>query len=448
MNKITRNIIIGIGVLILFTFYFLFNGKKKDEQFITAIVKRTDLIVEVVSTGELKSKNSTVIYGPNELRNLGIRNIKITNIVAEGTIVNEGDYVASLDPSEVGGKLTELKRELEQKQAEYKSALLDTSLTHQQERDNITDLKEQIETTEIELKQSKYEPPAVQRQIEMRLEKAQRNYSRALIKFDLKKEQSIAKVAKVLSEVLSIKEEIAKINDVMNRLTILSPQKGMINYIKDWSGNKIKSGSSIGTWSTEIASLPDLSEMLSITYVNEIDISKINKGQTVVVTLDALPDKSLEGIIVEVANMGEQRPNTDAKVFEVQVKLLDTSSLIKPAMTTTNKILINEYSNELIIPIEGVFSNDSIQYVYKKEGIIFKQEIITGKSNESHIIVKHGLNEGDEISLIKPEKSEELEVQYIEESIKQMELDKKSSIKTQQQDSTASEKINIDDIFK
>lgn len=55
-----------------------------------------------------------------------------------------------------------------------------------------------------------------------------------------------------------------------------------------------------------MATLPDLSKMITKTYVNEIDISKVKVNQKVDISIDAFPDKKLSGVVTEVANIGEQ----------------------------------------------------------------------------------------------------------------------------------------------
>ena len=79
--------------------------------------------------------------------------------------------------------------------------------------------------------------------------------------------------------------------------------------------------------------------MISTTYVNEVDIRKVAKGQHVNIGLDAFPDKKLSGEVISVANVGEQRPNSDAKVFEVKVVIAESDTTLRPAMSTANEII-------------------------------------------------------------------------------------------------------------
>ena len=88
----------------------------------------------------------------------------------------------------------------------------------------------------------------------------------------------------------------------LQSLQVTAPQNGMLVYYSNWNG-KVKPGSTINTWNPIIASIPDLTEMISKTYVNEIDISKVKKGQSVSLSVDAFAEKSISGEIISVANI-------------------------------------------------------------------------------------------------------------------------------------------------
>ncbi len=115
----------------------------------------------------------------------------------------------------------------------------------------------------------------------------------------------------------------------------------MVIYVKEWNGKKKTVGlAGRRRGSPTVATLPDLSQMESITYVNEIDVRKIASGQPVVLTLDSDPEQEARRARSRsVANVGEQRPNTDAKVFEVKVLLIEQAdTTLRPGMTTGNAV--------------------------------------------------------------------------------------------------------------
>ena len=143
----------------------------------------------------------------------------------------------------------------------------------------------------------------------------------------------------------------------------------MIIYKRDRMGAKRKVGSSISPWDNVVATLPDMSSMMSKTYVNEIDVSKVKTGQHVEIVVDAFPEKSYTGTVTSVANIGEQLPNADAKVFEVLIEVDGSDPILRPSMTTGNKIITKTINDVTFIPLESVQAGpDSIPFVYLKNG--------------------------------------------------------------------------------
>lgn len=212
-----------------------------------------------------------------------------------------------------------------------------------------------------------------------------------------------------VSSLNQAKNKLQQFNNLLKELTVRAPKKGMVIYHRSWDGTKQRSGSIMYVWENIVAEFPDLSQMISKTYVNEIDISKVKKGQSVTIGIDAFPEKRFSGIVTEVANMGEQMQNSNAKVFEISIGINESDPILRPAMTTKNIILTSEINDVKFIPLEGLFNNDSISYVFLRQGVrIVKKQVIPGQSNENEIIIKAGLNPNDEILLSQPEKSEDI----------------------------------------
>ena len=178
----------------------------------------------------------------------------------------------------------------------------------------------------------------------------------------------------------------------------------MVVYYRDWSGRRRSVNSTINYWDPQIAELPDLTQMESITYVNEIDIQKVEKGQKVQIGLDANPDKKLEGVVKQVASIGEQRRNSDSKVFEVIISVIDTDTTLRPAMTTSNIISIASVDSVVYIPLECIHTINDTTYVYKISGGNPVLQIVElGLINDNDVIIVNGITRQDEISLSLPE---------------------------------------------
>src|SRR6266850_2571263 len=193
------------------------------------------------------------------------------------------------------------------------------------------------------------------------------------------------------------------VQDVMAGFTIRAPGPGMVIYVKEWNGRKRTTGSQVNAWEPGVATLPDLTQMESVTYVNEIDVRKLAVGQAVVVTLDADPTKHLTGKVGSVANVGEQRPNADAKVFEVKVTIMEADTTLRPGMTTGNAIETLKLGVALYVPLEALGSVEGIPFVYRQDGgQVTKQEVITGPMSDDEVVIIRGLEENDRVLLSPP----------------------------------------------
>ena len=414
-----RNLIIGAGVVVglLITWFVVKGSKSSDQAEILANVKQGPFKVEIETTGELEAKNSVKILATASLRDFDIWNVTINSIVEEGKVVKKGDWVASLDPSQFQSKFSQKQIELEKATSKFTQTQLDTTLQMRQSRDELINLKYGAEEKQIILEQSKFEPPASIKQAEINLEKANRAYEQALENYKIKKNQNIEKMREVAAERRKVKDEFDRMTAIMAMFTITAPEDGMVIYRKWWDGKPVKAGSQINLWDPTVATLPDLTKMMSKTYVNEVDVRKIQIGQRVEIGLDAYPDKKLSGVVQRIANVGEQRPNSDAKVFEVLVEIDGTDPSLRPSMTTANKVLVSIKDNSLFIPLECLHSSfDTITYVYRKDGMkIWKQEVVVAETNANDAVVSTGVETGDLIFLSIPPGMEEDEIALLPE---------------------------------
>ena len=374
------------------------------ESDIIVAVESGQFVVDVNTTGELEAKNSTEISGPSGLRNYRVYNVNIQDIIDEGTYVKKGQYVARLDPSELTTKIKDTQLELEEKESQYIQTQLDTTLQMREARDELINLKYAVEEKQLILEQSQFEPPATIKQAEIDLEKAKRAFQQAKENYEIKKQQNIAKMQEVAASRKKEKLELQGMMELQSKFVITAPEDGMLIYRKGWDGKPMKEGSQISAWDPVVATLPDMSEMNSVTYVNEVDIRKIKVGQQVEVGLDAFPDKKLTGKVTRVANVGESKPNSDAKVFQVTVELDDIDETMRPGMTTSNKIFTNVIDEATFIPLEALHNHqDSITYVYKRSGISYaKQEVQVGETNANSAQILMGLAPGEKLYLSIP----------------------------------------------
>jgi len=407
-------------VALLIAGYFVFFTESGSEEGtdITTKVKRDNLQIDVTVSGELEAKNSVQMLGPNGLRRARIWSVKIENIIPEGTVVKQGDWVAQLDASELMDRIQGEELELEESMSEYEQTRIDTAIELRAQRDKIINLEYDVDKAKLVLEQSQFEPPATIKQNELELEKAKRALEQGIGEYELLKEKSVSQMAEASAELRDDQRRVTFLKSLADEMVIKAPEQGMVIYARDWDGRKKTKGSQIETWRPLVATLPDLSTMISRTYINEVDISRIQEGQEVEIGLDAFPEKRLTGRVSQVANVGEQRPNSDAKVFEVTVEINESDTTLRPAMTTSNTIITNFVEDVLVIPLEAIHSQgDSLTYVFKRKGLsTVKQQVALGPKGNDMAVVSQGLEEEEEIFLSIPRNPDEKPIAYLEET--------------------------------
>lgn len=398
--------------------WFVFGGDTSDSVELTTSPKKGEFVVDVTTTGELRAKQSVEIRGPQGVREIRLFNLKIQRLIPEGTIVKEGDFVAELDRSEITGRLQDAMLELQQAQSQVTQVSLDSTLTLSQARDNLINLEYALEERQIAVDQSQYESPAVQRQAEIDLDKARRQLAQEKKNYVTKVKQAEAQMSEVEADLQEEQNEVNKIRALLQEFTVKAPAQGMVIYKRNYDGSKVTEGSDISAWNPTVAELPDFSYMESVTYVNEVDVQKVTEDQNVEIGLDAIPDKKLTGKVTSVANIGEQRPNSDSKVYEVIIAITESDSVLRPAMTTSNRVIVHRVPDAMYIPLETIHVQDSTSFVFKKDGLYpVMQQVELGLMNENEVIVHRGLSMDDVIYLSVPADTAGIERMFLEEEI-------------------------------
>jgi RND family efflux transporter MFP subunit len=372
------------------------------EAALTAPVKQGNFKVTVTTTGELRARKFVQIQGPNS-QSAGVYQTKITWMVPEGTVVKEGEKIAELDRGPAATRLQQVMLDNQKAQAEFTNASLDSTLNLSQAREDVRTAEYGLEEKKIAKEQAQYEAPTIRRQAEIDYEKAQRALDQSKKNLDTKTKQAVAKMTVAGAEVGRQQNNLKMVQDAMNGFTITAPSPGMVIYVREWNGKKKGVGSQWSPWDPTVATLPDLTQMESQTYVNEVDVRKLGVGQPVVISLDADPTKKLSGKVTGVANVGEQRPNQDSKVFEVKIDVAQADTTLRPGMTTSNAIEIASVPHVLSVPLDAVVSEGGYSYVYKMDGrTVVKQMVETGAMNDNEIVVKKGLTKDDRVLLTVP----------------------------------------------
>lgn len=407
-----RILYIAIPVILLLVLYFLFRGGETDYSQVTTNVKRGNFSALVFSSGQLESERSVTIDIPEKLkdRNLRIYELTITYLIEEGSPVDSGDFVATLDRKAVEEQIKLAQDEMDRLLTEFEDAKIDSNLNLSNQRDIIVNAGLDLDEKKIVMEESVYESPSIQKKAAMDLDKAVRRLEQEQKAYVLKRKQELNRVERRYINYRQILERHDELQKLFGSLEIIAPKAGIVTYFKQPWGEVTKTGSKVGMYNSIIATIPEMSNLISRTYINEIDISKVKVGQVVKMGIDAFPDKLLSGEVIAVANIGQAMPNSDAKVFEVKIKIFGKDKDLKPAMTTSNAIEAGNYADTLMVATDAIFENDSMKFVYVGKENPVKQVVWLGEENENFVLIRKGLKDGDVVWLTLPQNEEGLEI--------------------------------------
>lgn len=357
--------------------------------------------------GEINGLKATPIRAPKILgdRDLRLWSLKILDLTQDGKYVKKGDFIIQLDASRISSNMREEQQKLEKEMADLNNAKIDSAVTLTEMREDIKNAKLDLEYNKIDLEQSIYESAAYQRKAQMTYQKAENTIAKKQRDYLLEQNKLKMKVGRSAENVRKSQEKIEKFKQAMRAARITAPEDGIVIFGTSWDGQKHTKEGTVSTYefAPPIATLPDMSKVISETYVKEIDISKIKVGDEVRVSFDALEGVVINGKIHNIATVGEDHKDFDMKVFKVIIYLDETNDGLKPAMSSNNDIVLADYDEALYVPLDAVFRENGTKYVYlkSKEGIK-KQVVKTGLDNEEFVLIESGVKEGDRILLTMP----------------------------------------------
>ncbi len=157
--------------------------------------------------------------------------------------------------------------------------------------------------------------------------------------------------------------------------------------------------------------LPDTTEMIAAIRVQESLAGRVREGMNAMVTVDAAGGKTFTGRVDSIGVMAETGGWRDPNLREytVRVALDEPGTNLKPAMRCDAVVLVGSVPDALTIPVQAVFNDGAVRYVYVEKGGKFsRQPIRTGRRSESVVEINSGIEEGRVVLLRQPQPGEVL----------------------------------------
>lgn len=363
-------------------------------------IKRGDLVIGVVVTGELEAVDSTDIKPPA----LQIWNFKIASLADDGAEVKLGEPVVGFDASEQVRELENVQNEVESAKKKLEKKVVDAALARREEELALANAEAALRkatlkadtpgdlVASVDLQAQKLDQKAAQIALELAKNKAAQTRR--------SDETELASLRDKLTYATGRAELLAK---NIAKMQVTAPRAGTVVYPTGWRGEKKKVGDS--AWRMEVVlQIVGLDKMIGKGEVDEVDVARVAAAQPVSLRLDALPDVQLRGRVTEIAR--SVRPKSDAvpsKVVEIKLALDPTKAPLRPGMRFRGEVETERVANVVQIPSDAVFVTAEGPVAYRDSGGgIEAVPLVLGRRSSTMIEVQKGLEPGDRVSRSDP----------------------------------------------
>jgi HlyD family secretion protein len=387
----------------------------------TGSVARADLTSVVTASGEVK---------PNNYINLSAnaQGIIVQLLVREGDHVRKGQTVARIENIQATADVQAQRAGVAS--AEADSAATEAGLRVQDEaiRTQVATVdraKAELERAKINLERAKQ---LVQQLLSPRqdLDKANSDYESAaasvreaeahLSQLQTQLSQSRAQVSAAQKHITQAQANLTRFDDILAKHDVIAPLDGLVTYLPVRIGETVVPGIQNSAAST-VMTIADMSLITTELKVDETDIVNVSLGQPAEITIDAIPNRTFHGKVVEIGNTALSRTsglavsqsttsNQEAKDFKVVVAITDPAEEMRPGLSATAKITTATRKDVVTIPMQAltVRQKGDLEDAEEVQGVFVVngdkadfRKVETGITGITDIEVLKGLEPGDQI---------------------------------------------------
>jgi HlyD family secretion protein len=373
-------------------------------------VKRGDLDLNVVATGELRANHTMMLTAPP----VGGGALQITRLSHTGVPVKKGDIVIEFDPSEQHYKLEQNRSELLQAEQEITKAQADAAVLAAQDKVALLKARFDVRRAELDVQKNELVSAIDGKKNQLALEQAKRVL--AELEQDIQSHTASGQSTIYLAQEKRNKAKLAmdQAQQNIDKMRVPAAMDGLVSIQKnrDASGGFFFDGMTLPDYregdqvqpGSAIAEVIDSWEMEITAKINEHDRSNIKPGQPVEVEFNALPGEVFHGAVKTVGGMSRRQfwEENEGGKFDVAIQLPNINSRLRPGLTAQVVIRGDTKKNVLYAPRQALFLKDGKRVVYVKSGNGFEQrEVKIQNEGESRAAIE-GLQEGTAVALVDP----------------------------------------------
>src|SRR6185295_1484972 len=436
MNRRLSFVVCAVAVCLLAGSAF-WRGTSVDPSLV-ARVRKGSLTAQLTAGGILKPIQSITYRSP-----LAGREAEITELVAEGTRVNEGDLLLRLDTTDLQREVERVRQDVRQSQVDLQVAEIDRQeaaaavksvaegegalgveeartrlqlaekkaerLRHEHEqllplmeKGFIT--REELKRTADQLEQSEEELALARKRADVVIGLT---HPREKQRAQLQLAQKEASLENARAKAQEAQARLKQLVDQVENCSIYARRPGMVVYEEFLNANprrKIRVGDRV-TGSQGLVTIPEVNRMVMEASVSEAEVHRVRPSQPATIRVEAFPHLRLSGKVTRVGSLARasaDRPYED-KRFDLIVELDSTDADLRPEMTARADIVVGTRTDVLVVPVNAVFAQQdgTVCHVVRPLGIETRR-VELGESNDLMVEVVSGLSDGERVTLTDP----------------------------------------------
>jgi len=207
----------------------------------------------------------------------------------------------------------------------------------------------------------------------------------------LKGRYSQQEVGHVQAQQTEAHASLAAAQQLLRNSNVTAPREGMVYSLPVQQGSFVNTGDLL-------VQAADLHKVRVRAFVDEPEIGKLQKGQEVDVSWDALPGRVWKGTLETLPTTVVQRGTR--MVGEVSCVVDNSDLKLLPNTNVSVAVITARVENALTVPRESVHQDSKGQYVYEVvNGELRRREVETSVSNLTRISVTSSLPDGAVLAL-------------------------------------------------
>ncbi len=330
----------------------------------------------------------------------------IEYLIESGTMVKKGDTLCIIEDVSIEERYDDWQLSLENSYA-------DLEATKANARMELALLEAQVKTNDAETLiagldsiQLLYLSPTERRIKELQMEQAAIRRARLTKQLDAQKVILQADIKKIESQISQRERRLESQRKLLESLIIRAPKDGLAIRARRWSWSSETWNIGDNVWNGRaVVTMPAIDSVKVLIYAQETEYKRIEVGDSVEYTFDAMPNNRAWGRITKLSPMGLKRTEgSEVKTFEVEASVDSLLQPLDPGLSVNCRIFLQHVPDTLVIPTVCVYQRDSMNVVYVRKGKKYEErEVQLSITTPRSSVVAGGIGEGEQITLIKPD---------------------------------------------